>query len=253
MNRERQNKNPLVEIIGRIGKKFGGRLIAGLMIAVGFLLFFGWLAEEVFEGETRMFDESVRNFVHGFAAPPLTALMKFFSFVGSPLFLGILGLTVIAVLLYLKHKRADVLFSITMIGEIALNLAFKLFFGRTRPDAFFDYPLPSSYSFPSGHAFGSLCFFGILAWLAAARVPNKRTKIAIGFAAGLLIFLIGLSRIYLGVHYPSDVIAGYAAGLFWVGVVALTDALDTENNKGVKAALPGGQNTVLVSDNQEKR
>jgi hypothetical protein len=86
MKPERQNKNPLVEIIGRIGKKFGGRLIVGLGVAVGFLLFFGWLAEEVFEGETKIFDESIRNFFHGFAAPPVTALMKFFSFVGSPLF-----------------------------------------------------------------------------------------------------------------------------------------------------------------------
>lgn len=236
MNTERQNKNPLVENIGRIGRRFGGRLIAGLMIAVGFLLLFGWLAEEVFEGETKIFDDAVRNSIHAFATPTLTAAMKFFSFLGSPLFLGILGAIVIAVLLYLKHKRAVVLFSITMIGEIALNLAFKPFFGRARPEAFFDYPLPSSYSFPSGHAFGSLCFFGILAWLAAARVRSKTAKFAIGAAAFLLIFFIGLSRIYLGVHYPSDVVAGYAAGLFWVGVVALTDALDTENNKVVKAA-----------------
>lgn len=213
----------MTEIVERVGKLFGWRIIAGLAAAVGFLLLFGWLAEEVFEGETRIFDESIRTFVHGFAAPPLTALMKFFSFLGSPLFLGILGLTVIAVLLYLKHKRVVVLFSITMIGEIALNLAFKPFFGRARPDAFFDYPLPSSDSFPSGHAFGSLCFFGILAWLAAARIRPKTAKFAIGAAAFLLIFFIGLSRIYLGVHYPSDVVAGYAAGLFWVGVVALTD------------------------------
>lgn len=74
------------------------------------LLFFGWLAEEVFEGETKVFDESIRNYVYGFAAPPLTALMKFFSFVGSPLFLVILGAIVVAIFLYLKRKRAVVLF-----------------------------------------------------------------------------------------------------------------------------------------------
>ncbi len=223
MKTDMRNKGRLAETAKYIGKFFGLRLIAGLLIAAGFLLFFGWLAEEVFEGETKVFDESIRNFIHGFAAPPLTALMKFFSFAGSPLFLVILGAIVITVFLYLKRKRAIILFLITMLGEIILNPALKTYFGRARPAAFFDYPLPSSFSFPSGHAFGSLCFFGILAWLVAARVPNKRTKIAIGVAAFVLIFFIGLSRIYLGVHYPSDILAGYTAGLVWVVAVAFGD------------------------------
>lgn len=223
MKMERRNKISLIETIRHIAERFGWRLISSLSVAVGFLLFFGWLAGEVFEGETTIFEEAVRNFVHEFAAPPLTALMKFFSFLGSPLFLVIFGVIIITVLLYLKRRRAVMLFLITMAGEIALDLALKAFFGRVRPAAFFDYPLPASYGFPSGHAFGSLCFYGILAWLAAARTANKRAKIEIGASAFGLIFFIGLSRIYLGVHYPSDVLAGYAAGLFWVGAVASTD------------------------------
>lgn len=217
------NYPQLKEIIGRISRSFSWQIIAGFAVASGFLLLFGWLAEEVFEDETKTFDESVRNSVHAFAAPPVTALMKFFSFLGSPLFLVITGTVVVASLLYLKRKRAIVLFLITMVGEIALNMVLKPFFGRVRPEAFFDYPLPSSFSFPSGHAFGSLCFYGILGLLAAAQMPNKTAKITIYMAACLLIFFIGFSRIYLGVHYPSDVIAGYVAGLFWIGGVALTD------------------------------
>ena len=224
MKTDTSKARSLTEFIGRVAKLFGWRLIVGLLIAAGFLLFFGWLAEEVFEGETKIFDEAVRNFVHGFAAPPLTALMKFFSFLGSPLFLVILGVVVVAVFLYLKYKRAVALFLITMLGEIALDPALKTYFGRARPAAFFDYPIPLSFSFPSGHAFGSLCFYGILAWLIIARTANKKIRMAIAAAAFTLIFFIGLSRIYLGVHYPSDVLAGYAAGSFWVGVVALTDA-----------------------------
>lgn len=224
MERNNQSNQSYFEIVGRIVKSFGGRLLVGLGFAVGFLFFFGWLAEEVFEGETKNFDESVRNFVHGFAAPPLTAAMKFFTYLGSPLSLTILGVIVIAAFFYLKHKRAVALFLITMAGEVALNLAFKMFFGRVRPEPFFDFPLPASYGFPSGHAFGSLCFFGILAWLTTARTQNKIAKAAIWSAAVIIIFLIGLSRVYLGVHYPSDVLAGYAAGLFWVVIVALTDS-----------------------------
>lgn len=127
-----------------------GRIIIGLIFAVGFLLIFRWLAEEVFEGETNAFDETVRNFVHRYASAPLTELMKFLSFLGSPLFLVILGALLAGVLLYLKHKRAFILLLVTMAGEIVLDLSLKHFFGRERPAAFFDYSLPSSYGFPSG-------------------------------------------------------------------------------------------------------
>src|SRR5688572_21350219 len=98
----------------KIANLLVGRMLIGLIFAVGFLLLFGWLAKEVFKGETHVFDEAVRNFIHGFAAPSLTELMKFTSFVGSPLFLVILGVVVLAVLLYLKQKRAAALFLITM-------------------------------------------------------------------------------------------------------------------------------------------
>lgn len=198
---------------------FGDSIVIALILPLGFLLLFGWFASEVFEGETKSFDESVRNFLHSYATAPLTALMKFVSFLGSPLFLVILGAILVAVLLYLKLKRATVLFLITMAGEIVLDLALKPFFGRARPDAFFDYSLPSSYSFPSGHAFGSLCFYGILAWIGAERVSNIGAKFGIGVTAFALIFFIGLSRVYLGVHFPSDVLAGYAVGLFWISAV----------------------------------
>ena len=211
------------EVVRRIVRFFGGWLLAGLLSAVGALVFFGWLADEVFEGATKNFDDSVRNYVHQFAAPPLTAAMKFISFGGSPLSLTVIGITAVVIFLVLKWKRAAALFLVTMIGEIILNITLKLVFHRVRPESFFDYPLPSSYSFPSGHALGSFCFFGILAWLVTARLENKLLKITIWMVAILLVFSIGLSRIYLGVHFPSDVIAGYTTGLFWVMVVASGD------------------------------
>jgi undecaprenyl-diphosphatase len=231
METEINNNRRFVNIISRIVKLFGGRIVIGLTFIIGFLLFFGWLAEEVFEGETKNFDESVRDYIHGFATPTLTTLMKFFSFLGSPLFLVIIGIIVIVTFIYLKYKRSLVIFLITMAGELAIDLALKPFFGRVRPAAYFDYPLPLSFSFPSGHAFGSLCFYGMLAWFAISNTKNKAAKISIGFLAFISIFFIGLSRIYLGVHYPSDVLAGYAAGLFWVGIVALTDSHLRQRNK----------------------
>jgi membrane-associated phospholipid phosphatase len=126
------------------------------------------------------------------------------------------------------------LLAITMLGVAALDVSLKHAFHRPRPIAFFG-TSPSSYSFPSGHAFGSLCFYGVLAAILAARVRRRVAKFCLWIAAALLIGMIGFSRIYLGVHYPSDVIAGYLAGAVWVAAVlslnkVLADRRNEERN-----------------------
>ncbi len=123
----------------------------------------------------------------------------------------------------MNWKRAAVLLMTTMAGAVILNFALKVSFERVRPDPFFDTPLPASYSFPSGHALYAACFYGVLAWLITARIENKSLRILIWLIAALLALLIGLSRIYLGVHYPSDVIAGFAAAIVWILTVILID------------------------------
>jgi undecaprenyl-diphosphatase len=112
-----------------------------------------------------------------------------------------------------------------MAGAVILNFVLKTSFARTRPLPFFDTPLPSSYSFPSGHALFALCFYGVLAWLIAAGIRSQALRISIWTVAVLLVLLIGLSRIYLGVHYPSDVIAGYAASIVWIVAVISADSI----------------------------
>lgn len=204
---------------------FGIRLLIGLTAAFAATLLFRWLAEEVFEGETAVFDETVRVSIHQIASPLLTRLMRLLSMLGSTVFLFGLGSAVAFVFWYLRHKRALALFLLTMAGEMILLFWLKTSFRRARPEPFFDFPLPSSYSFPSGHAFASFCFYGILAWLITARLQNRRLKITVWTTTVILVFLIGISRIYLGVHFPSDVVAGYAVGLIWVVTVALADFL----------------------------
>jgi undecaprenyl-diphosphatase len=78
-------------------------------------------------------------------------------------------------------------------------------------------------SFPSGHAFASLCFFGALALIITSQTKNRRLNITVWIIAVCLILIIGSSRIYLGVHYPSDIIAGYLAGFIWLSTIYLTD------------------------------
>jgi undecaprenyl-diphosphatase len=134
------------------------------------------------------------------------------------------------VFFYFRLARLAALLAITMVGMAALEVALKLAFHRPRPVAFFG-PTPSSYSFPSGHAMGSVCFYGILAAILAARACGRVAKSSIWTAAVLFVGMIGYSRIYLGVHYPSDVIAGYCAGAVWVGAVGFLGKIFTAGRK----------------------
>ena len=195
-------------------------LSVGLLAAATALLFFAWLADEILKGGTRRFDDAVRQLLHQHASPALTAAMRAASFIGSPAFLIPMGILVVA--LYLRQGRplAARLFVITVLGGEVLDQVLKLAFHRTRPAAFFGMPEPLGYSFPSGHALAACAFYGVLAAFAAARTENRAWRWIYRIAAAMVIAIIGVSRIYLGVHYPSDVLGGYAAALGWVFTVA---------------------------------
>ena len=200
--------------------KFGFYLVAGILAASTSLLLFGWLAEEMFDADTAHFDAVVRTAIHGFASPPLTAAMEVFSILGSVAL--IVGLTLLAmgIFFYFHRPRAAALLAITMTGAAVLDEVLKHAFHRPRPVAFFG-SSPNSYSFPSGHALGSMCFYGALAMILSARIAPRAARVFLYLGALLLVSAIGISRIYLGVHYPSDVIAGYLAAIVWVGAVGV--------------------------------
>jgi membrane-associated phospholipid phosphatase len=199
-------------------------LLGALLIAAAALFVFGWLAEEMLEGDTRHFDTFVRNAVHRHATPGLTRLMQGFSFIGSVASVSALCLVILAAFLYFHRVRMAALLGITMIGMGALDVVLKLAFHRPRPSAYFG-TTPTSYSFPSGHAMGSLCFYGVLAAILAARTRGWSAKLCSWTSALLLVGMIGFSRIYLGMHYPSDVLAGYCAGTVWVAAVGIVDKI----------------------------
>ncbi|HQU90777.1 MAG TPA: phosphatase PAP2 family protein [Pyrinomonadaceae bacterium] len=207
----------------RVLRRVGGRLSSGFLLCLAGVIAFGLLADEMAEGDTGWFDAVVRNGVNSFATPGLTWFAVFFSFVGDWPFLTALGIAIFVFLLYIKWKREAIIFLITNAGELILNVTLKEIYQRQRPEAFFGYDLPPSYSFPSGHALGSFCFLGILAWLLAANVEGTSRKLAIYIVSSLLILSIGLSRIYLGVHYPSDVLAGYLVASVWTLTVIFAD------------------------------
>ncbi len=214
---------PFAAVFLRIVKFFGWELLFGLFLAIGSAAVFIWLANEVFEGDAKIFDENVREAIHQIASSALTQFMLFVSFIGSFYVLFPASCLAVIIFLYLRWKRALALFIFTMVGEQILEPVLKAFYHRARPEAFFDYTRPDSFSFPSGHAFAALCFFGVLAWLVAARLKSVPLKILVWSLAVFLIVSIGVSRVYLGVHYPSDVIAGYLTATVWVMTIASGD------------------------------
>lgn len=215
----------VINFFGSVRLALGSVLFAGLLLAIAALFFFGWLADEMLEGDTRRFDEIVRASIHETAFPALTAVMQLMSFLGSTLFLIAFGVVVVIALYLREHRRGATLFTITTVGASVLLVTLKLAFRRARPEPFFDTMLPASYSFPSGHSLAAFCFYGALAEILTERTDKLWLQIIVWTAAALMILLIGISRIYLGVHHPSDVVAGYAVGLIWVITIAVGDKL----------------------------
>jgi len=204
--------------------KIGFLLLGGILVAAIALLFFGWLAEEVLEADTQRFDTLLRTAIHRLASPPITSVMELISLLGSVGVLVALSLLTISLFYYLHRPRAATLLATTMAGVAVLDLVLKDAFHRVRPLAFFG-TSPSSYSFPSGHALASLCFYGALAAILSARIAGRQARLCIWTIAVLLVAMIGFSRVYLGVHYPSDVIAGYCAAIVWVAAVGFLDRI----------------------------
>jgi len=171
---------------------------------------------EVTRGNAIGFDLAVRSAIHSWASPPLTRAMRGVTMLGEPWFLIPLGLAMAATLVRRRRTHAAIALAMASVGAEAWDQIMKAVFHRVRPEAFFGYPQPENYSFPSGHAFASACFYGALAAILSAGSARRAVYWAGGVAAPLS---IGFSRVYLGVHYPTDVLAGYAAAVVWLAIV----------------------------------
>jgi len=188
----------------RLALLFGGVLIP--------LLAFGDLAEDVLRGGVFGFDAPILRHAHSLSTPARDAAMNVVSLIGYEY--GVVPLAVaIPLLLLLMKRRGDaIFFGVALGGAGVLNQSAKMFFQRSRPDLWLSPAPEHTYSFPSGHAMGSMALAAALAVLAW---PTRWRWWAIVLGA-LFTFAVGLSRVYLGVHYPSDVLAGWSASLGWV-------------------------------------
>jgi len=194
------------------------RLALGACVLIVAAGLFGAIAEDVVHHDAPLgaVDRNVAVWLHAHATPACTSLMFLASDLGAPVTVMAMASVMAIFLLWGGQRYRLLLLALAVPGGALLNLVIKQLIHRDRP--IFDDPIQvlTSYSFPSGHAMGSTVFYGTLAAIAIWQVREWRVRAAVIAVAALLIALICFSRIYLGVHYLSDVVAGFLAGVAWL-------------------------------------
>ncbi|CAH1210692.1 hypothetical protein PAECIP111891_03559 [Paenibacillus allorhizoplanae] len=161
------------------------------------------------------FDSRVISAVQGMESPWLTTVMHGFTFIGStPVVIVISVFSLFLFFKFLHHRLELVLFLVLVAGTAILNQLLKLVFHRERP-TLHRLIEETGYSFPSGHSMAAFALYAALSFLLWRHVPSKSGRTIVICISILMILMIGSSRIYLGVHYPSDVVGAYLASGFW--------------------------------------
>ena len=165
------------------------------------------------------FDANLANQLRANMPDTVLRAIAWLTHTGDPLVLGVATVVVFLLLLWGRHRRLAAAWVAALAGTALINSALKAWFQRERPLHDHGFIVEHSYSFPSGHASGSMVFYGMLAYVLLVLCPPRWHR-AIVIAAVAMITLVGISRILLQVHYFSDVMAGYATGLAWVTLCA---------------------------------
>ena len=194
----------------------------GLHLTVGVIviLLAGWcfaeLVDEIAEGDFKRLDEGAVAVVQGFGNPAVVRAASVVSWLGSVAFLTIGSCIAALVFAWKRWFDAILGLALTMLGGSLLNMALKQLFARERP--VFEKPLVdlTSFAFPSGHTMGATLFYMFIAAVIAYAMKSRRIQ-ALAFASALLLVtMIGMTRIYLGAHFVTDVLGAFVAGVAWL-------------------------------------
>ncbi len=203
--------------IASLLREHGGRLVLLFLCLLAPLWLFVELADEVHELEVFYFDDPLLWRAHALAGPALDRFFIFVSAIGYQWGVVPVDIALTIGLLVARRWREATFAGVSLGGSALLNMATKQFFQRNRPTLWESIAPEHTFSFPSGHAMGSATLAMVvllLCWHTRARWP-------VAALAALFALTVGASRIYLGVHYPSDILGGWAAGIAWVSGVYL--------------------------------
>lgn len=196
-----------------------------LVVVCGALWGFIEIADRLRDGEWHAIDMRLLQLLRDPENPAnpigprwVEELVRDASALGGFLVLTLLTVGAVVTLWMEKHHAAAVWLTTAMLGAVGMSSLFKHFFARERPAIITADLLPTSFSFPSGHAFLSAAAYLTIGALLTRVLPKKRTRSFVLAMALLLTLLTGFSRVYLGVHYPSDVLAGWTLGLSWAAL-----------------------------------
>lgn len=182
-------------------------IIAILMLVVCFIII-----ENVFDNDIQIFDDYIYRYVSLIISPQMTTTLKVITHLGSG---SVIAIICIGSLIFIKNKIYGKLMALSVIITSILNTIIKHIINRPRPTGF-NLIDETGYSFPSGHSMVSMAFYGLIIFIVYRYVKNKYLKIALMSLLSLLILLIGISRIYLGVHYASDVVEGFCISVVYL-------------------------------------
>ena len=194
------------------------RLLIAFVLCIGFGVTFGYIAAAIGSDAIVGFDTAVIGFVQGLEVSWLTSIMKGFTWIGSGYVVAPIALLIAGVLYFGLHYRQQAFLLIVVIaGTALLNKVLKIYFKRERPEIhrIMD---ANGFSFPSGHSMMAFALYAIIAYIVWRNVKTTVSRFLLILFTAFMIIIIGISRIYIGVHYPSDVVGGFVASALWVTI-----------------------------------
>lgn len=201
----------------KIGERFVALVRANkrLVILAVCAIVFVVLLEDVLEGDLIRLDAAAYAIiVEQLRTEWLTPIMESISMLASPASLIVMLLVIVA---FSPGKRPGACAALNLVLVVALNQMLKAIVQRPRPDGF-ELAAETGFSFPSGHSMAAMAFFGLIVWMMWRYEPHRGKRIGCMAAFACVVVLVGISRIYLGVHYASDVVAGFCVSIAWLSI-----------------------------------